>query len=295
MKAALKRAIPQPIQALAQRTRSRLLHEYHTRRLFGRDAPLVPPRSRMFDGTAEYQDFKANGEEFLRYYVELGHLQPDATMLDVGSGIGRKTVPLIHYLNHRGRYEGIEIVKAGVEWCQQQITRRHPSFHFQQIDVFNAYYNPAGIIKAAEYRFPFSDALFDFVTLGSVFTHLQPADLIQYLSEVARVLKPGGRCLITFFLLNQESSALIQAGRSSLDLRHGAGSYRVLDPAAPERAIGYDQDFIAGLFEQYGLAIEQPIRYGSWCGRARYLSYQDIVVALKPLGVASEEPDAATS
>lgn len=36
--------------------------------------------------------------------------------------------------------------------------------------------------------------------LGSVFTHMQHRDVVRYAKEVARVLKPGGRCMVTYFL-----------------------------------------------------------------------------------------------
>jgi SAM-dependent methyltransferase len=281
MTTAIKRAIPRPFKQALLAARERLLHAYQARRLFGRDAAMVPPRALMFDGTADYVDFKRNGDEFFKYYVDSCDLRPDDALLDVGSGIGRKTLPLTHYLGPRGRYEGIEIVGAGVDWCRRRITPRFPQFHFQQIDVYNHYYHPAGKQLASEYRFPFADATFDVAVLGSVFTHLLPADMENYLAQVSRVLKPGGRCLVTYFLLNPESTQLIESGRSSLDLRHGAGSYRVADPAEPERVVGYDQQHVETLYRQNRLQILQPIRYGSWCGRGAYLSYQDIVVARK--------------
>ncbi len=58
-----------------------------------------------------------------------------------------------------------------------------------------------------------------FVLLTSVFTHMLPQDMDNYLSEVARVLKPDGRCLITYFLLNPESLALIDAEESSFNFQ----------------------------------------------------------------------------
>lgn len=281
MTTGLRRVIPLPVRAALHAARERLRHAYYTRALFGRNAALVPPRAQMFDGVADYRAFKQNGAEFLRYYVELCGLQPDDAILDVGAGIGRKTLPLTGYLSARGRYEGIEIVRDGVEWCRARITPRYPQFHFQQIDVYNRYYNPSGGQPASRYRFPFDDATFDVAVLGSVFTHLLPEDVENYLAQVARVLKPGGRCLITFFLLNQESLALIETGRSTLDLRHGEGAYRVVDPLVPERTIGYDERYVEQLYARCGLAIRRPIHYGSWCGRGDFLSYQDVVVAEK--------------
>ena len=82
-------------------------------------------------------------------------------MLDVGSGIGRKTILLTDYLNHEGSYEGLDIVKTGIDWCTERITCKYPRFKFQLIDVLNQHYNPTGRYKASEYRFPFPDESFD--------------------------------------------------------------------------------------------------------------------------------------
>jgi ubiquinone/menaquinone biosynthesis C-methylase UbiE len=39
--------------------------------------------------------------------------------------------------------------------------------------------------------------------MKSLFTHIRPAEVENYLREMARVLKPGGRCLAAFFMLNE--------------------------------------------------------------------------------------------
>ena len=248
---------------------------------FGRHARMVPPVALMHDGPQSYKEFKQNGDEFLRHYVNLCGLRPDEHILDVGSGIGRKTLPLVDYLDERGSYDGLELVKAGVDWCAEKYTTHYPNFNFHLVDVYNDLYNPAGKYKAAEYRFPFAGEQFDFVVLNSVFTHMIAAEVENYLREIARVLKTGGRCLISFFLLNDESIRLIKQGRSTIDLRHEIGPARALSPERPELAIGFREDYIARLYEDLGLEIRRPIYYGSWCGRRNYLSYQDQVVAFK--------------
>jgi len=45
---------------------------------------------------------------------------------------------------------------------------------------------------------------------------LLPESMRHYLSEVSRVLKRGGRCFITFFLINEESLGMIEAGAGGL-------------------------------------------------------------------------------
>jgi SAM-dependent methyltransferase len=190
-------------------------------------------------------------------------------------------VPLTNYLSGNVGYWGFDIVKDGIEWCQKHISSRFTGFHFQHLDVFNKNYNPGGRIRARDLRFPYPDDSFDFVFLTSVFTHMIPPDLENYVAEISRVLKTGGRCLTTFFLLNDESQDLIRSGRSSLDFRYKTEGCLTIDINNPESAIAYNEEVVVGLLGKHGLKITQPIHYGSWCKRGRFLSFQDILVATK--------------
>lgn len=281
--AQIKRIVPRAMSEQLGRALRRTQDQYWLAR-FGRQSSLVPPVQLMHDGPQSYKDFKQNGAEFLSHYVKLCGLQPDEHMLDVGSGIGRKTLPLVNYLSERGSYDGLELVKSGVDWCTEKYTSRYPNFRFQLIDVYNKLYNPEGKNRADEYRFPFPDEQFDFVVLNSVFTHMLARDVENYLGEVARVLKTGGRCFISFFLLNDESSSLIEQGRSTIELRHQRGSAHAVSDERPELAIGFDEEYVAGLYERFGLEIRRPIYSGSWCGRNEFVSYQDLIVAFKTAG-----------
>jgi ubiquinone/menaquinone biosynthesis C-methylase UbiE len=160
-------------------------------------------------------DFDEIGKTFLRYFIELGDLKPGDTVLDVGCGFGRMALPLTGYLRAEGRYCGIDIVRAPIRWCQRHIATRHPNFCFEVADVYKKAYNPRGRYEASDYRLPYDSGSFDFVFLVSVFTHLLPPELRNYLAEVSRVLREDGRCLITYFLLNPESQALIRSERTS--------------------------------------------------------------------------------
>ena len=249
--------------------------------LLGRRDPLVPPRRLMFDGPRDPAIFRANGQEFLGYYRDLAQLGPDEAMLDIGSGIGRKTIPLLTYLSPAGRYAGFDISRTGIDWCRTHITARYPNFQFDYVDIYNRRYNPQGKVAGAELRFPYPDNSFDFAAAASVFTHMFTAEVANYLAESARVLKPGGRALFTFFLLNEESQVRLTSPASTYHFPHVQGDCRVENLERPEDAVAYEEPFVASLYAAAGLRIRQ-IYYGGWSGRPDHVSFQDMILAEKP-------------
>ena len=129
-------------------------------------------------------------------------------------------LPLTRYLSPQGEYYGFDPTVESVRWCTEHITRRYPNFHFELVDLHNEFYSPSGKYRPEDFKFPYEDNSFDFVFLTSVFTHLFPDALRNYFSEVSRVLRSGGRSFITYFLLNPDSVALTDAGKSSLNFVH---------------------------------------------------------------------------
>jgi ubiquinone/menaquinone biosynthesis C-methylase UbiE len=239
---------------------------------------MVPPQSMLFVGDG---DFVQIGEQFKGNFIDLAGLQPNDRILDVGCGIGRMAVPLTDYLTPDGEYWGFDIVAEGIDWCNQHISSKYNNFHFFYCDIYNECYNSIRKKLAVDYQFPFRDDYFDFVFLTSVFTHMLPSAMENYLSEISRVLKTGATCFITFFLLNEESQSQIHAGNSTLDFRYEVDGSLTTNKDKPEAAVAYDEDFIERLYNKYALRISRPIHYGSWCKRNDYVSYQDIIVAKK--------------
>ena len=130
-----------------------------------------------------------------------GMLTSGVSLLDVGCGCGRLARNLVE--SPIGSYTGFDRHKGMVDWCVQEIGSRNPRFRFDYFDLKSAYVvrdHQAGSIDAETFRFPYADAAFDSVLLASVFTHMSPGEARNYLGELARVMRPGARALISVFL-----------------------------------------------------------------------------------------------
>jgi len=251
--------------------------------LLGRKDPLTPPRRLMSVGSHQLTrgDFNKIGEELFQSLVKVGGLKPDDKVLDVGCGVGRLAIPLTRYLSKQETYDGIDIVEKSIEHCVQAISSRFSNFQFHHADIFNAQYNSNGNCYPHQYKFPFPDETFSFVFLCSVFTHMPSKDIVNYLNEIHRVLTVGGRCFITYFLLNQESEELIQSNKSTKKFAFPVDHGKSLKKHNLEAAVAFDESYIKELYQKSGLRIIEPIHYGSWCERKTDVGYQDVIIGVK--------------
>ena len=105
----------------------------------------APPAELRFCGDG---DFRAIGAEFLGHFVRRADLGRDERVLDIGCGIGRMAVPLTQYLSDAGSYQGVDIVRDGIAWCERTISPAYPNFRFRHLDLDHPLYNPGGSASA---------------------------------------------------------------------------------------------------------------------------------------------------
>lgn len=285
--AGLRRALPGPLKSAvrsavvgAGQARQELRYAALDLRdaLTGRNKRLTPPHRLWGLVTDPDRDFHAPGEEIRDLLISLG-LKPDQRVLDVGCGCGRVALPLTEYLTPQGGFDGFDIMPAVIRWCQDAVTPRFPNFRFVLADLHSDRYHPDGASPASRYVFPYLDGVFDYVFLGSVFTHMLTADVDNYLGEIARVMKPGGQCVISYYLLNPEREAEMARGGGMWSFPHHGDGYRAEYPHLPEAVVGFDETDVLALYRAKGLDIVE-IRRGVW--PTRPIQDQDIVIARKP-------------
>jgi SAM-dependent methyltransferase len=205
-------------------------------------------------------------------------------VLEVGCGVGRDAIPLTRVLGAPGSYVGLDVSGPSIDWCQENITARHPNFRFDHLNIHSDFYNPQGSLRANEVRLPVASSSIDRIILQSVFTHMFEPDIVHFLREFRRVLRRDGRVFASFFVLGGESLRLSTETADVLKFTHPHGrGCRVNDLGYPEAAVGYTPPALVRIVRRGGFTFDQPVHLGSWCGRRDVEDGQDIAI-LKPAG-----------
>jgi ubiquinone/menaquinone biosynthesis C-methylase UbiE len=219
----------------------------------------------------------------MEQYAKYAPIDKDASVLEVGCGVGRDAIQLAEHLSSEGAYVGIDIVRASIEWCQANITPRYPNFTFHYLDIKSQIYSAGGSMRVQDIKLPLPSASVDRVILQSVFTHMFYDDIIHYLKEFRRILKPGGKVVASFFVIDEESRRLMEASSSdpafSLNFAYpyGEGCF-ITDKECPEGAVAFTPQRLDQMLAKSGMAFDQPIHHGFWCGRQGVTDGQDITV-----------------
>lgn len=210
------------------------------------------------------------GSAHIRNFERTIGLHDDMCFVDLGCGIGRDAFQLMDRLSPAGRYIGIDVTRDSIVWCQRNITPRHANFSFHHVDAYNELYNPFGRHKTTDFRLPLSDGTVDRIGLASVFTHLLRDEVVHYMKEFARVLKPDGLVHASFFLYSPEALKAAEslgttAWKASFAHAQGQGVY-TNDPSYPRGAVAYTDSAMQQMMQEAGLVTDRPYIKGGWSG-----------------------------
>jgi len=219
----------------------------------------------------------------MEQYAKCAPIDKDASVLEVGCGVGRDAIQLTEHLSSEGTYVGIDIIRPSIEWCQANITPRYPNFTFHYLDIKSQIHNPGGSLRVRDVKLPAPSASVDRIILQSVFTHMFYDDIIHYLKEFRRILKPGGKVVTSFFVIDEESQKMIKAsgGDPAFNLTfafpYGEGCF-INDERYPEGAVAFTVPRLQQMLVKSGMVLDQPIHPGFWSGRQGVTDGQDIAV-----------------
>jgi SAM-dependent methyltransferase len=200
-------------------------------------------------------------------------------ILEVGCGVGRDAIPIARLQGPQGSYLGVDIIQRSISWCQGNITPRYANATFHHFDILSEFYNPTGSLTVADTSFPIGDGTIDRNILQSVFTHMFEDDIVHFLSEFRRVLRPGGLVLASFFVVDDETLAMADAADGVLTFRHPwSEGCLINDPDTPEGAIAYRRAVFDRILDRGGMTLDQPVHLGSWSGRTGVPDGQDIAI-----------------
>jgi SAM-dependent methyltransferase len=243
------------------------------RRIHGRSH--LPPYSVRSRSVGIRPDIGAG--EFVRDGMTIGGLlrkhaglTPDSRTLEIGCGCGRNAFALAGFL-HDGNYTGMDVERVALEGARNNPLLRQKRFSFDFLDVRNDAYNPHGRFLAEEYVLPYADASFDVVFMNSVFTHMLTAEVCNYVRQIARVLRPGGRCYLTAYLLD---------GRGHGEFPFHADQHSYANQALPGIAVAYESAFLVSTFAASGMKPTANPVLGNAHGAAMRRD-QDILVFAK--------------
>lgn len=188
-------------------------------------------RGEEWDDTAEPEVWRASVIE----HVLLPNLGDARMVLEIGPGGGRWSEVLQSRADHLVL---VDVTERALELCRERFA-----------DATNIDY----VLTDGATLPGVADDSLDFAWSFDAFVHIAPLDIASYLSEIARVLKPGGRAVI-----------------------HHAGRF--------QRGPGWRSPMTAGLFarlaEERGLTVTQQI--DSWGnGRFGVRTNQDVISVLE--------------
>lgn len=205
--------------------------------------------------------FAREGKGILHLLQQYCGLHPKSRVLEIGCGCGRTAVQLANFLEP-GHYVGMDIETVSLEACRNNRSLKSCDFRFDLIDIQNNEYNPNGRFRADEYRFSYDDGSMDIVFLMSVFTHMLPRDVSNYITEIGRMLDQGGMCLFSTFLIDHGR------GGHGITFTHDGDGFSFYDVRMPEIAVAYPQQFFEDSFGKIGFVLDK-VMLGNWRGDGR--------------------------
>lgn len=210
-------------------------------------------------------------------------------IVDIGCGTGLLGIACEPFIID-GKYFGIDVMRKDIDFC-----RRHfdfPNYEFLHLDIGNPAYAPNQ--SKTKIVWPIGNENANLLTALSVWTHLNEEDAVFYFKEITRVLKPGGKAIITAFLMDEEYEKSLRLRSRRKGRYHMTGQDRwIFDVpaygsdawfhpgwvAVPESAVGFTRAGLNRLLTGSGLSLIEHFQ-GNW-KEIPGIFFQDVLILKK--------------
>lgn len=214
----------------------------------------------------------------------------DNHILDIGCGSGLLSMSSRPFIKPNGQYLGLDVMKKNIDFCKNHYYDSNTNF--EHFDVNNSKY--ADKQQNSLIPWDLKDGSFDMVTALSVWTHLNEEHAVYYFKEIDRVLKSGGKAIVSLFYLDEGYRKTLNNRVDGKGKFHGTSQLRwVFNTNAygsehwfcpewvkvPEDAIAIDKEGIRMILKETSLDLVHCYA-GNWKEEVGFY-FQDVLVFKK--------------
>ena len=109
---------------------------------------------------------------------------------------------------------------------------------------------------------------------------MMPEDVQHYLEQISQVLKDGGRCMATFFIIDEEVRKAMNDKQTTFEFNHAYNGYYLMSANVKEANVAYDENYLYDMIRQSGMQVILKSR-GGWSKGREPLDFQDLLVLTK--------------
>jgi SAM-dependent methyltransferase len=208
--------------------------------------PIPPFEMRQLVGPTDEAAFTNPSRDPI--FSDLAEEQFDS-VVDFGCGCGRLARQMIEQRARPRRYLGFDLHSGMVRWCQRELASHASGFEFRHHDVYNVAFNP-GPDKPLFLPMPADSESASLMIALSVFTHTTQVQTEHYLREAARVLRPDGVLVASWFLFEKRFFPMMHDFQNTL----------YINIEDPTNATIFDREWLQLSLRNLGLVVVKAVQ-----------------------------------